>query len=92
MSTITEQELTALLRAKEKRGFDLLYDKYGACLYLIIVRMVPDQEIAQQLLQESFVNIWRQAPGYNSAKSPLFVWLVEITRNTTYARMRSLAY
>jgi RNA polymerase sigma-70 factor (ECF subfamily) len=91
-STVKEQELIRLLQAKEKMGFDLLYDKYGKCLYLVILKIVQDQEIAGEVLQDSFINIWQQASSYDSSKGSLLSWLLSIIRHTAHARMRSIAY
>ena len=89
MSMCTEQELITLLQAKEKRGFDLLYDQYGPCLYLFILRRVGDGQLAEELLEESVSHIWRQVSGYDSSKGTLVSWLLTITRNTTHDRLRA---
>lgn len=48
-----------------------------------------DQEIGEQVLQDSFANIWRQALDYDAARGSLFGWILKVTSN---ARMRSLTY
>lgn len=85
----TEQQLIMLLQAKEKRGFDLLYDKYAACLYLLIIRRVGDQEIAAQVLQDSFIHIWQHIHEYDSSKGTLLSWLLITTSHTAGHKMHT---
>lgn len=92
MSPFTEQELITLLQAKQKKGFDLLYDRYGTCLYLLILKIVKDQVIAEEVLEESIINIWQHMHEYDSSKGNLLNWLLTITRHTALARIHSLAY
>jgi len=47
------------LKAKEKKAFENLYDKYSGALFNIILRIVNSNEIAEDVLQESFVKIWK---------------------------------
>jgi RNA polymerase sigma-70 factor (ECF subfamily) len=82
MNIVTEQELINSLRAKEKRGFDVLYDKYSTCLYVVVLKIVQDQQVAEDVLQDSFIRIWQQAPCYDSSKGTLLTWLLTMTRDT----------
>lgn len=88
----TEQELVALLQQREQSAFSYLYDNYSAALYGIIVAIVPDRELANDVLQEVFVKIWRQATSYNAEKGRLFTWMMNIARNASIDMLRSKNY
>ena len=90
MSILTEQEMIDSLQAKEKRGFDLLYDKYSTCLYFVILKIVQDQQVAENVLQDSFITIWQQASCYDSSKGTLLTWLLSMTRDTAIKRKINL--
>ena len=92
MTTVREQELITLLKGKEKIGFDLLYDQYGTCLYLLICRSVQDQGIAEEVLEESFIYIWQHMHEYDSLKGTLLSWLLTITQHIIQNKIRSLTY
>ena len=51
--------------------------------------MISDDEIAQDVLQECFIKIWRYAGKYDANKAKLFTWLYRIARNTAIDKIRS---
>jgi RNA polymerase sigma factor (sigma-70 family) len=88
----TEEELIALLKSSDKSAFSYLYDNYSGALYSIIYKMLDDQELAEDVLQEAFVKIWNHFPNYDSTKGRLFTWMLNITRNLTIDTIRSKSY
>lgn len=87
-----EQELTALLKNKDEQAFTRLYDSYSGALYSIILQIVGDEELANDILQEVFVNIWRKIDMYDSEKGRLFTWMLNIARNASIDMLRSRGY
>jgi RNA polymerase sigma-70 factor (ECF subfamily) len=68
---------------------DYLYDHYAATLHGVIFRIVRDEEIAQEVLQDSFLKIWNKIDSYDSSKGRLFTWMLNVTRNLAIDRTRS---
>jgi RNA polymerase sigma factor (sigma-70 family) len=87
--TYTEGELVALLKQREQFAFTYLYDHYSGALYAVIINIVPDRELANDVLQEVFVKIWRQIDTYDTTKGRLFTWMLNIARNTGIDTVRS---
>ncbi|MDH4460020.1 MAG: RNA polymerase sigma factor [Spirosomataceae bacterium] len=86
---IAEETLLLMLQSKDERGFSILYDNYSAALYGVILKIVRTEEIASDILQDSFVKIWRNIEGYNSGRGTLFTWMLNIARNTAIDKIRS---
>lgn len=86
---ISEEELILLLRKNSKAGITVLYDNYSASLYGIITKIVRSEEIAQDILQDTFVKIWKKFEKYDSSKGRLFTWMVNIARNSAIDYVRS---
>ncbi len=84
-----EEHIVRLLRANDKEAISLIYDHYAPALYGVVLRMVGDEETAQDVLQESLVKCWKNATSYNPSKAKLFTWLLNITRNTAIDKIRS---
>lgn len=84
-----EVELVKAIRKKEKLGSEALYDMYSASLYGVIFRIVQHEEIAEDLLQDTFVRIWNSFDSYDSSKGRLFTWMVNIARNISIDKTRS---
>ena len=90
--TYTEQELVALLKAQDESSYSYLYDHYSGALYGVVLQIIADQELANDVLQEVFVNIWRKIQSYDSSKGRLFTWMLNVARNLAIDVVRSKAY
>ncbi|HTL10499.1 MAG TPA: sigma-70 family RNA polymerase sigma factor [Chitinophagaceae bacterium] len=80
------------LKAKDQQSFSYLYDNYSGALYSIVLQVVPDKELASDVLQEVFVNIWRKIESYDASKGRLFTWMLNVARNLAIDMVRSKAY
>ena len=54
--------------------------------------MVSNQELAEDILQETFVKIWNNFSAYDSSRGRLFTWMLNIARNLTIDTIRSKSY
>jgi RNA polymerase sigma factor, sigma-70 family len=88
----SEQELINALKAKDDQAFSYLYDHYSGSLYSIILQIVKSPEIAGDVLQEVFINIWRKIETYDPLKGRLFTWMLNISRNASIDMLRSRNY
>lgn len=84
-----ETELVDLLKAKNQRAYNYLYDNYSGALYGVIIKVMGSREEATDVLQDSFVKIWKNISRYDQSKGRLFTWMLQITRNTAIDYMRS---
>ncbi len=81
--------VSGLLKTNSCEAFSLLYDKYAAALYGFICRIVQNKNIGGELLQDVFVKVWRNINKYNASKGTLFMWMLQIARNTCIAHLCS---
>jgi RNA polymerase sigma factor (sigma-70 family) len=77
----SEEELVLALKRNERLAFEFLYDHYSGALYNIISKTLRDEEKAADVLQESFLKIWKNIASYNPEKGRLFTWIMNIARN-----------
>jgi RNA polymerase sigma factor (sigma-70 family) len=77
----SEEELVAALKRNERTAFEFLYDHYSGALFNIISKTLRDEEKAADVLQESFLKIWKNIASYNPEKGRLFTWIMNIARN-----------
>jgi len=78
------------LRRGDKAAFEALYDRYSDALYGLVIRMVKDEDLAKDIVQESFIKIWKNASKYNPEKAKVFTWMYQITRNTAVDKLRQI--
>ena len=92
-TTYTEPELVLALKERNNQAFSFLYDHYAGALYSIIRQIVTDNnELAGDVLQEVFINIYRKIDSYDQAKGRLFTWMLNIARNASIDTLRSKSY
>lgn len=78
-----------LLKQKSKDGFDYLYKQYSAALYGVIMRVIADEQTAQDVLQEAFVKIWNNIEKFDPSKGRLYTWMLNLSRNAAIDKLRS---
>ena len=88
----SEQELVVLLNEQNNNAFNYLYDHYSGALFTIISQIVPDRDMAGDVLQEVFINIWKKINTYDASKGRLFTWMLNIARNAAIDKIRSKGY
>jgi RNA polymerase sigma factor (sigma-70 family) len=87
--SLSEAELVQAIRARQRVGSEALYDMYSASLFGVIVRIVQKQELAEDLLQDTFLKIWNSFDSYDEKKGRLFTWMVNLARNLSIDKLRS---
>jgi len=86
---ITEANLIAGLKARDRQALEHLYDNYSAALYTVVLRIIKRDDIAEEVLQDVFLKVWDKSDQYDTSKGKLFTWLVNIARNHAIDKMRS---
>lgn len=89
MSKPIEIEIVSLLENGDKKAISLLYENYADALFGVISKVISDPDLAQDVLQETFVKVWKKAKSYDSKKAKLFTWLYRIAYNTAIDKVRS---
>jgi len=90
--TNIEDKIVALLKQGDKEAIVLLHEYYSPALYGIILRIVFSEVLAQEVLQDVFIKVWKNSDKYDSDKGKLFTWLAQITRNASKDALRSSRY
>jgi RNA polymerase sigma factor (sigma-70 family) len=86
---IAEEDLISLLSIKNKRAIEILYDNYSSTAFGIIFRIVKDEKVSEDILQETFIRIWNNSWQYKSSKGRLFTWIINIARHLAIDKLRS---
>lgn len=90
--TYTEHELVSRLKLRDTKAFSYLYDHYSGALNSIIFQILNDVDLANDVLQDVFINIWKKIETYDSTKGRLFTWMLNIARNASIDTIRSRSY
>jgi RNA polymerase sigma-70 factor (ECF subfamily) len=85
----SEPQLIQMIKSKNRAGFDALYENYSGTFYHVIYRKVPNSLVAEDILQEVFVKIWKGIDQYDESKGKLYTWMLRVVRNTSIDYLRS---
>ncbi len=91
-NSYTETELVMALKSYDNNAYQYLYMNYRGSLFNIITQIIPDTDIANDVLQDVFVIVWKNIDKYDEQKGRLYTWLLSITRNTAINQTRSKNY
>lgn len=93
---------TALLRSPDDREFlerlkrrdpdaaAELYDRYGRVVYSLVFRIVRNQAVAEELVQEAFLRVWHRAQFFDAERGGFTTWILAVARNQAIDYLRSV--
>lgn len=85
---MTIEEAINLMKNKNEKGLVFLYDAYSEALMGIIISIVKSPKLAEEVLQQTFLKIWKGIDSYDPSKAKLFTWMARIARNTAIDQVR----
>ena len=77
----------SLIADGDKRAMQVLYARHNVRVYRFILRLTGNQSLAEDLVNEVFLDVWRQADGFE-AKSQVSTWLLAIARYKSLSALR----
>lgn len=86
---IADQELMRRVVGGDESAFSSFYNRLAPGLFSLIYHILQDQKASEDVLQESFVQMWKKAATYDAERSSVFTWAVMITRNKAIDRVRA---
>jgi RNA polymerase sigma-70 factor, ECF subfamily len=87
LTTENDEALIRLVAQRERQAFEILYDRHAPTAYSLILRIVRDRVIAEDVLQETFWQVWSKAHDYKG-EGKVAAWLLRIARNRSIDELR----
>lgn len=89
---ISEEKIVSLLLERDIQGMDVLYDQYGDFIYGLICKIIKFDDLAEIVLQDTFLKVWDKIDSYAAGKGRFVTWMMNIARNTAIDMTRSKNY
>lgn len=86
-SQYSDEELLQLIIQQNQDALAALYDRHAQVVYNLIMRIVRNLAIADEILQETFWQVWQKA-GEFSGRGAVAAWLYRIARNKSLDQLR----
>lgn len=87
----SDESLMSKIADREQSAVAALYERHGKTLKKVIYQVLQDEAEADDVLQESILQIWREAKSYSAALGKPLGWLVTIARRRAIDRVRRRA-
>jgi RNA polymerase sigma-70 factor, ECF subfamily len=87
-STEDDASLLALVRSGDEHAMASLFDRYSKVVYSVALRVLRDPAAAEDVLQEIFMQIWRNPDSFTAARGSLGGWLAVVSRNRSIDTLR----
>jgi RNA polymerase sigma-70 factor (ECF subfamily) len=84
----TDAELMAALAMGDIAALELLYDRYSTLVFSVSLRVLHDSQLAEDVVQEVFLRLWRQPISYDPTRGRFISWLMSVTRNRSLDELR----
>jgi RNA polymerase sigma-70 factor (ECF subfamily) len=86
------RELAALLRRValgDRQAFGAFYDQTNSRVYGLVIRVLRDSGYSEETTQEIYLEVWRTASQYDSAKGSALAWLLTMAHRRAVDRVRT---
>jgi RNA polymerase sigma-70 factor (ECF subfamily) len=84
----SDELILAAIQERDPEAVAMLYDRYGRLAFSLAVRVLNDEGAAEDVVQEAFLNVWRQAARFDLNRGSVRTWLLTIVRNRAIDRRR----
>lgn len=81
--------LVSEVAAGSQDALAALYDRYGDAMFAAAIRLTSDRQVAEEVVQETFLALWNRAELFDASAGSLAGWLHAIARNRTVDRLRA---
>lgn len=78
---VTDETLLGKIAIGEQDALSALYDRYQGLMYGMATRITGDATLAQDVVQDAFMGIWRNASRYSSERASARTWILSITHH-----------
>ena len=88
LGAMADEELMHLARGADPRAFALIYDRHCAAAFGLAYRMVGSRGLAEDVVQEAFLSLWRAGARYDSQRGSVRTWILGIVHNRAIDALR----
>ncbi|HZE89570.1 MAG TPA: sigma factor, partial [Verrucomicrobiae bacterium] len=85
-SAETDDALVARIASRDQQALSRLYDRHRSLVFALSLRIVRERAEAEEVIGDVFLQVWRQASGYDRSRATVEGWLVNLCRSRAIDR------
>jgi len=88
LRALADEDLMQLVRRNDPRAFEVVYERHAGAAFSLAYRMVGRGNLAEDVVQESFLSIWRSGARYERARGSVRTWVLGIVHHRAIDQLR----
>jgi RNA polymerase sigma-70 factor (ECF subfamily) len=85
---LADEELMELVDGGEMRAFEVIFDRHASAAYSLAFRMCGRRALAEDIVQEAFLSLWRSGTSYDRARGSVRSWVLSAVHNRAVDQLR----
>jgi RNA polymerase sigma-70 factor (ECF subfamily) len=85
---LADEDLMALVRDGEARAFEVVFDRHAGPAFSLAYRMCGRRGLAEEIVQESFLSLWRSGARYDATRGSVRSWVLGVVHNRAIDALR----
>lgn len=81
LRSLADEDLMQLVRDGEARAFEVVFDRHAGAAFSLAYRMCGRRAMAEDIVQESFVSLWRSGARYDRGRGSVRSWILSVVHN-----------
>jgi RNA polymerase sigma-70 factor (ECF subfamily) len=81
LRSLADEELMLLVRDGDARAFEVIFDRHGGPAFSLAFRMCARRTMAEDVVQEAFLSVWRSGGRYDHARGSVRSWVLGVVHN-----------
>jgi RNA polymerase sigma-70 factor, ECF subfamily len=87
-SSLADEDLMRLVQRGDARAFEAVYDRHSSAAFSLAYRIAGNRTVAEDIVQEAFLSVWRSAVRYQPERGNLRSWLLSVVHNRAIDSLR----
>ena len=88
LSALADEDLMQLMRRGDTAAFEVVYERHATAAFSLAYRMTGTRNVAEDVVQEAFLSLWRSGARYDRARGSVRTWVLGIVHNRAIDALR----
>src|SRR3954470_10300131 len=88
LQLLADEDLMQLVSRADPQAFEILYERHSGAAFSLAYRMVGSRGVAEDVVQEAFLNLWRSGARFERSRGSVRTWVLGIVHHRAIDALR----